>query len=484
MPETVRDALRPDQPVGPLLFCRGWHDGRLRLAALVAEPAHARTPDLMADGTRVTPEPLHHRAGYRVVRYRFELTAGPDSGYELAGLWYPVETEWRGDLRLAYVSCNGQEQNDRERTRDERNRLWQRLERQHEDKPLHLLLHGGDQLYADEMLELEPALARWAAHETDHDGDRAATPELADVLADYLFERYLEVYSQGAVSRLMSSVPSLSIWDDHDICDGWGSRPAEQLDSAIGRLIFRTARAQYLLFQMASGAADPPGICPDSSGATLSWRVQMPGLLLVAPDLRSERRPDRILGPRGHEVLRRMLTEAAGGRILMLSSVPVLGPRLSWVERLLTVTPHAQKYEDDLRDQWQSRAHRAEWRELLELLLRVHGHASTAVTLLSGEIHLATRATLTTAAGDLHQLVSSGIAHPPPPALYARLLGVLAWLGEAPLPEHPIRLWPLPGRRQIYTAQRNYLLLERRAGCWYAHWELEHDGATDELGLD
>ncbi|MDZ7811437.1 MAG: hypothetical protein U5L11_17070 [Arhodomonas sp.] len=63
------------------------------------------------------------------------------------------------------------------------------------------------------------------------------------------------------------------------------------------------------------------------------------------------------------------------------------------------VTPGAQKYEDDLRDQWQSRWHRDEWRRFLRLLLDTHERTEGALTVLSGEIHLATRGTLATRPG-------------------------------------------------------------------------------------
>src|SRR3546814_1323896 len=59
---------------------------------------------------------------------------------------------------------------------------------------------------------------------------------------------------------------------------------------------------------------------------------------------------------------------------------------------------------------------------------------TTPVTVLSGEIHLATRGTMDTPEGPLHQLVASGISHPAPPTAYARALGLLARFGEAPLP--------------------------------------------------
>ena len=104
--------------------------------------------------------------------------------------------------------------------------------------------------------------------------------------------------------------------------------------------------------------------------------------------------------------------------------------------------------------------------------------------MLSGEIHLATRATMKTGAGELHQLIASGIAHPPPPTAYARVLGALAWLGEAPLERHPITLHPLPGQSGIYACERNFLVLERAGGAWSASWDLEESGQTPRLVID
>lgn len=135
-------------------------------------------------------------------------------------------------------------------------------------------------------------------------------------------------------------------------------------------------------------------------------------------------------------------------------------------------------------DQWQSRSHRLEWQRLLEGLQRRAVEGRNTVTVLSGEIHLATRGEVSFTDGTvMHQLVASGISHPPPPRLYARLLGYLAALGEDPLAGRPIRLKALPGRRQIYTAERNYAVVTRRGELWQAEWELELGGRTPGMTL-
>lgn len=484
MPNQMTQSSPLGQRIGPVLFLHGLSHQRIRLHALLVRPETEPVPALNNDQAAVLPERLYAADGIVVLRYTFSLPATADAAYELDGRHYTVNADLGGDLRVAYVSCNGQERGDRERDPDERNALWQRLAAQHAQAPFQLMLHGGDQLYADEMLDVHARLRAWADGETGPPLSDGEADTIRQRLRSHLLERYLELYSQPEPAWLMARAPIACMWDDHDICDGWGSLPPARLDAPVGRLVFEVAREFFLLFQLGARPDEPPGHCIDPRGTTLGWSLRLPGVTWIAPDLRSERRPDRVMGPTGETAFRSALEAAPEGHVFVLSSVPALGPRLSWVEAVMHLTPRAEKYEDDLRDQWQSRAHRDEWRAFLERLLATHESADHRVTVLSGEIHLATRATMAARDGPVHQLVASGITHPPPPLAYARTLGALARLGESPVAGHPIRLHPLPGQKGIYTAQRNYLVLERRDGAWRAWWELEHDGATPPLDLE
>lgn len=157
---------------------------------------------------------------------------------------------------------------------------------------------------------------------------------------------------------------------------------------------------------------------------------------------------------------------SAPGQTFLISSVPLLGPRLSIFEAVMILLPMMQKYEDDLRDQWQSRAHRGEWRRVLRLVRDIAEQPDTDLTVLSGEIHLATRAEMRLSTGKaLHQLVASGITHRAPPKTWARLLGAIAALGEDPLPEHPISIKRLPGPVAIDAMVLDDILGEIDADC-------------------
>ncbi len=471
-----------DGSVGPILYLQGVADGRMLLSVLIVPVCDALPALCTADGP-VAAATVLECDGRRVLRYQFSLPLRRDAWYEVDGARHAVNAAFDGDLRIAFVSCNGQESGDRRRAREERNALWHRLARQHAGAPFQLLLQGGDQIYADEILDAHPLTRAWADGRGKGVMTAGEAAAVADALRRAFFRLYLSVLGQPETSWLMARIPSLAMWDDHDICDGWGSLPRARLDSPVGRSLLAAAREHFLLFQLGAAPGRLSDICLDVAGTSLTWQVRLPLLSLIAPDLRSERRPDGVMGEAGWRVLDEALAAVERGRVLLLSSVPALGPRLSWVEAVLHLTPMMQKYEDDLRDQWQSRAHRTEWRRFLERLAQLHGRPDTAVTVLSGEIHLATRAVFDVPPSPMHQLVASGIAHPAPSAAYALALGALARFGSSPVPGHAIRLHPLPGRRLTYVAQRNYLILERRHGEWRAVWELEKDGPTPALAI-
>ncbi|TFL19242.1 alkaline phosphatase D family protein [Jannaschia formosa] len=470
-----------DDPIGPVLILDEIRGDRMHLAALAIGRA-APDPLDAPDG----PAPFEHLASFgeiTVWRARFAVPAEAPSSYRFAGSTYEIAGALGGDLRFAYVSCNGEEHADLSRAPAERNVMWRRLGEDHAEAPFALLLHGGDQVYADEVTQDHPLSAGWPVDLPDAPSE-AALDELAAHLRAGFAHRYAALYAQPAFAWLAARVPSLMQWDDHDICDGWGSLPPEAAESAVGRAIFAAAREAALVFQHACRDGDLPGRFDAPAGDHLGWSVAGPGFRLVAPDLRSQRSLTRVMGATGWSFVERMAEETEPRHCFLMSSVPLLGPRLSLVERAMRRVPGIQKYEDDLRDQWQSRAHRAAWVRMLRLVDRMAARSGADVTALSGEIHLATRAEMPLGGGRvLHQLVASGIAHRPPPQFWARLLGALAALGEAPIPERPIRILPLPGQRGRYAAERNALTLTRADGVWSASWSLEHSGPTPPLSL-
>ncbi|ORE94199.1 hypothetical protein ATO13_09001 [Stappia sp. 22II-S9-Z10] len=472
-----------DDIIGPVLFLDAAEGGTLHLAALfIAAEDAAPSPVETAEGI-AAPEKIAVYDTVSVWRARFAVPADRASTYRWNGETYEVAGAMGGDLAIAYVSCNGEEIGDLEREGSERNAMWARLRDEHKVRPFALMLHGGDQVYADEVTDGHPLSDDWP-DDIEDAPDAAALASLTHHLRERFMERYVSLYRSPEFAWLAARVPSLTQWDDHDICDGWGSLPEEVTCSAVGQTLFAAAREATLVFQHACADGSLPARFADTGGAQLGWTVSLPDLRILAPDLRSERTRTRVMGPGGWAMMDAEAARPAAGHTFLMSSVPLLGPRMSLLERLMVAIPKMQKYEDDLRDQWQSRSHRDEWRRMLRLVRDLAHRDGHDIVALSGEIHLATRATMDLKEGrTLDQLVASGIAHRPPPKGWARFLGALAALGEDPLPEHPITIRRLPGQRGRYVAERNYLVLERIGGAWQARWHLEESGMTEPLPI-
>ena len=183
-------------PFGPVLILDDLAGGVLHLSALFLTETAAPPPTVETDGVSVTASRLSEYGRATVWRARFSLPADRPSSYACNGEVFEVAGDLSGDLRLAYVSCNGEETGDLEREGSERNAMWGRLGREHRERPFALLLHGGDQVYADEVTR---------GHELSHDWpDRYAKNPSDDALQDlrhHLRQRFVERYTPHRRSR-------------------------------------------------------------------------------------------------------------------------------------------------------------------------------------------------------------------------------------------------------------------------------------------
>ena len=141
------------------------------------------------------------------------------------------------------------------------------------------MLHGSDQIYAEEVTLAHPLSASWP-DTTPANPSGAALAEPRETLREAFFQRYAAIYAAPEVAWLMARGPSLLQWDDHDICDGWGSLPRARSASAVRQALFAAAREAFLLFQHATVSDDLPARFADPRGGHRGWRVLAPGLRL------------------------------------------------------------------------------------------------------------------------------------------------------------------------------------------------------------
>ena len=442
--------------IGPILLFQGMVTERCDLAALLVTAKGEMPPPLIVDdGGRWPPEALCHRAGRTLWRYAFSVrlqAPKTEVSYTL-GLqrWGVTPPARHQPLRIAFTSCNGSEDGTPPLGDPHRNVLWRQIAKVHAQSPFHLLLQGGDQVYADLVWkEVEP-LQAWQRQTRRERLQTSLTSEAIDAVANFYFEGYCRLWSQPDLAPLLASIPSLMMWDDHDIFDGWGSWPQAFQACSVHQNLGSIAREHFALFQRGA-----PPAC-----SHFGWAFQLGSIGIIAPDLRSSRTRQRIMDEVSWRWMENALTTLAACRhVLIVSTVPVANIDLSWLERLLFWLPGQWWTQDDLRDQWQSYAHRDEWHRLLQLLFDFSAEHQIRLSILSGEIHLAALGQLQRGDIDIHQFTSSGVVHPPPSPL-------VAWLYDQ-YGRHPkrvteavqMRMCPLPGLDKRYLAARNWLSIE------------------------
>ena len=199
--------------VGPVLYFRGQtEDDRWRLSALVVHPQGEQAPPLEPEGEApVTAAPLASRRGRGLWRHDFAFRladeAGREARYAIGGETWTVRLPPAGGgRRLAYTACNGVEDDGQGSHPDApgrpaRNALWRGLAAEHARDPFHLLLQGGDQLYADLLWDEVPSLAAWRRLPWKEGNEAPFTAEMADGADGYYLERYSWLWSQPELRR-------------------------------------------------------------------------------------------------------------------------------------------------------------------------------------------------------------------------------------------------------------------------------------------
>jgi len=310
--------------------------------------------------------------------------------------------------RLALLSCNGAFEVEHP---ERRYRMWQRLHAEVAAGNVDLVIHAGDQVYADDIVKRYASTAR-----------RAKDP---DALLGMLTEEYRRLYVERfwnvpEVAAVLTACPNIMTWDDHDIDEGWGSNPFD--DQPWRRVFFQAARQAFSEFQASIGC---PGIDPGSFACGFT-HGEVAFLLL---DGRSHRlyKERRVLGEPQIEAARAWLhaLPSAIRRVYVVLGIPPVHAKLATAAAILKWTPLSEPYAADLRDGWAAPNNAEECARLMKVLFDFYAsHPASEVTILSGDVHVANIGKIEGPRGGvIWQVTSSGIGSPAPQ-------GLAGWLME------------------------------------------------------
>lgn len=405
--------------------------------------------------------------------------------------------------KFAYASCNGFSSLDLMHKTEDPYCLWKRMGKSHKKEPLSVLLMGGDQLYGDSIWQQVEELSAWNKLDRKAKQKYEVAKPLKDAIDQFYDQLYRDRWSDPDMSFMLASVPSLMMWDDHDIFDGWGSHPEEMQKCPVFQAIFDAAKRYFEWFQIRSKKNDS---LLDQSASHYAFGLNFRGYHILALDNRTERTVDQVMSPGQWTSVNQYLAERANdGHLLVLSAVPVVYRDFSLVETAYEVTPWEEELTDDLRDHWRATAHEGERARLIQRLLtnakRRNAAAESEVpqnesaetsdqqealntvsayktVILSGDVHIGCIGAINDKARQckIHQVVSSGIVHPAPSRI--QWLGIMAVTNDRDefLDEdrsiHISMLRPF-GSSQ-YIRRRNYitLLMGSDEKLW-VNWESE-----------
>lgn len=573
-----------DLLLGPVLSFRGIGKGDAwRVTALIGLKAGAQIPEFQVDGkTCPAPKELLLTRGERYLRYDISCKVFKDERTVSYGI--PDGLTWSMTVpgkdfspRMAYVSCNGFSDpavmrkiirtsdavwedllysHDRKLRRKpgegevkllDKEQLWH--EKRIHDKGLqrfHLMLMGGDQIYFDSIWEDIKALRQWVGLPRQAQLDFKVSKPLEREIEAYYFglykQRWLPIERQpwsSATAALdagaaMASMPTIMVWDDHDIFDGWGSYSCEMQNCELFQTLFRHARRSFWVFQMQHALEDLPEL-EDTTPAgftrqdpllkPIPWSKVLandslalpmldnqPGFTsaysigpvsIVAADLRTERSRTQVIGSDTWQQIKEWTGNLKPGgagpqpkigcqHLLFMSSVPVVHPKLPLAELFLDKFGQdhvTDSNADDLKDHWSHDDHEGERKRLLEVLSSFARDKKIRVSLVSGDVHVAAWGTAyrkdlpaSETWSQMHQFTSSAVVHPSLMGVTERLF--LAWLNSnAKKPQnidvqYVAEVMTFPGHDTHVMAARNWLALEldlgSAEGCkLWATWRCE-----------
>ncbi|KAH7123891.1 hypothetical protein B0J11DRAFT_568815 [Dendryphion nanum] len=417
---------------------------------------------------------LHAERNVTFWRFNLEVELGPSQAriaYKInrgpaIGFWVPAKGE---TMNMMFHSCNGFSYSVDSKEFCGPDPMWRDVLNNHQTRPFHVMIGGGDQIYNDAAMHQTTLFRQWTESRNPLQKRSASfSSELQNELEQFYLDRYSMWFSQGLFGMANSQIPMINMWDDHDIIDGFGSYPHHFMSTPVFTGLGAVAFKYYMLFQHQSvvgetqktepswalGAKPGPYIKEQSRSLFMFLGRQVAFLGL---DCRTERQRDEVLTEESYNlILDRLEDEIVKGEtkhLLVLLGVPIAYPRLNFLENILTsrlmdpikalgrtglLGNFVNKFDggveilDDLDDHWTAKHHKDERNWFITQLQQLAAMKSVRITILSGDVHLAavgqfySNKKLNIPKDKDHRympnVISSAIVNTPPPEMMADIL--------------------------------------------------------------
>ncbi|KAL4973700.1 hypothetical protein BDW66DRAFT_99892 [Aspergillus desertorum] len=353
---------------------------------------------------------LEVELGKKQQRIAYRLNQGPAIGF-----WVPAKGQ---AMNVMYHSGNGFTPGVDSHKLCGPDPLWRDVLNEHQTRPFHVMIGGGDQIFNDNVTADSVHFQEWL--KIRDASERYETPlnsEFKNELENGYLENYSRWFSQGLFSLANSQIPMVNIWNDHEILEGFGSYSDEFMSSAVISGLGNLAFKYYMLFQHHSVLEETESDEPSwILGAEAGPYIRQPsrhlfmslgdGISLLGIDCRTERMSDEIISEQTSDLIwdrcHREIVRGESKHLIVLLSIPIAYPRAAMVKNILNsrqslgkagllgglVNRHGAKVEI-FDDHWTAKQLKSERKYLIEDLQDLAAEKSIRVTILSGDVHLA-----------------------------------------------------------------------------------------------
>ncbi|KAG0159782.1 hypothetical protein PDIDSM_7307 [Penicillium digitatum] len=343
-------------------------------------------------------------------RIAYRINQGPALGF-----WVPPAGE---SMNIMFYSGNGFSPSADSHRVCGPDPLWRDILNEHQTRPFHVMIGGGDQIFNDSGITESTFFQEWFKIKNAAERYGASfTPEFRAELEQFYLERYASWFSQGLFSLANSQIPMVNIWNDHEIFEGFGSYHDDFMQTSVISGIGKIAFKYYLLFQHHSvpdetEADEPswllgahPGPYIEQKSRNLFMSLGQ-GLSFLGLDCRTERRSNEVLSEDTCDLIwDRCHNEIMKGEtkhLIVLSSVPVAYPRVAMLRNFMNSRKSLGKAGvlgglvnrsggnvEVFDDHWAGKHLKSERTWLVEDLQDLAAEKSVRITILSGDVHLA-----------------------------------------------------------------------------------------------
>lgn len=407
--------------------------------------------------------------------------------------------------KVGFASCNGDHKLMPPEMHSSEFIMWEKLFQAHHQEDLaysfHCLLLCGDQVYADPIWDRVPYFAKHGLNGRNSTRKMSAhkinPSEKSDFIAQleaFYEELYVGCWTRPAIAKVLASVPSVMMWDDHDIFDGWGSYPKDLQNCEVFQEIYAVAKRYFELLQIRTRSNFAL-----ISENHYSQRVPFRNFEMLILDNRSLRTRDQIMSDLQYKELEDIkdgsVFDQAHGELAkqrtFIFGIPVPVAHLNYKKRaegLLGRIGWAFKnnfvksYDDDALDHWDHHLHEGEQKRLIDLLFSFGDtHEPKYIHIVSGDVHSAGAGRVERGQGTekrhLNQLIASPIVYHPVGKIQQK---IVHWVSEdvTDIPGYRVRVdrFGVGKNAPANIYERNFGFLYKAEGKGIMFYlTLEHD---------